>query len=125
MAKRTTKRTVAKRTVAKRTSAKKPTGLSQEIADLIAAKRKALASKIDTLPDDLLFEFGSARIGGPLQHGGHFSDWHDSFSNEGTWTKTWGKAGGDSVRNPGEVRDVRPSEMINAISTVRTGTKGG
>ncbi|MCR4376567.1 MAG: hypothetical protein NUV50_00545 [Rhodospirillales bacterium] len=111
-------------TTSKQTKVK--TGISKELSTFIEDKRKALASKIGAIPDEMLLEFGSARIpgAGPLQHGGHFSDWHDSFSNEGTWWKSWGKAG-DALVQRDRVTEVQPAEMVSAISKVQKVMKDG
>lgn len=104
---------------------KRPSQMSTaQLGKLLAEQRKDLAAKIAAIPEDVLVEFGSANIDDLGRHAaeGHFSDWPDTFTNNGTWYKTWGKAGGD-IAAPVTHDQIRPGDMVSAISAVRQGVK--
>ena len=104
---------------------KRPTQMSAaQLGDILAEQRKTLADKVGAIPEEVLVEFGSANIGDLGRHApeGHFSDWPDTFTNNGTWYKTWGKAGGD-IAAPVSRDQIRPADVVGAISAVRQGVK--
>lgn len=104
---------------------KRPTQMSAaQLGDILAEQRKSLADKIGAIPEEVLVEFGSANIAdlGGRMSSGHFSDWPDTFTNNGTWYKTWGKAGGD-IAAPVSRDQIRPADVVAAMSAVRQGVK--
>ena len=103
---------------------KKSSAASKQLGEVLVEQRKTLSEKLSSIPTEMLLEFGSAKIGSivELPREGFFSDWPDSFSNNGTWYKTWGKGGGDiAVDRPED--QILPSDLTSAIATVRQGLK--
>lgn len=78
------------------------TDVEKRIAEVVGKHRAALNAELREISPNIVVELAgvpSTRITDP---GRFFSDWPDSFNNDGGWYKTWGKGGDIAALPPRE-----------------------